>query len=396
MTKRLAVFTDGTWNEPDSHTNVADLYGLVRTGVVNGIEQRRYYDKGVGTDEKGGFLGRWKERLIGGAFGEGLSKNVRQAYEFLVQNYDDNDEIYLFGFSRGAYTARSVAGLIIRCGLLRREPGNPISSQKLYERYRRGKAAVALYDLMDNRLPPGYSLSQEDRDLMTHSRRVDIHFIGVWDTVGALGVPWTEAPLVGRRNFYFHNTNLSILVKNAFHALAVDEGRAPYKPTLWTQFTPASAGAPLAEMPTTGPGGSTVEQRWFIGAHSNVGGGYAGDNLRMLPYAWLQASAAARGLAFTETVSPTGREYQTHPIDSFAKFMGGAYKFVRFGHRFKRPIGAGSRAVKGGWSTPINEWIDGSVLQRYREFSDYRPRNLTDWAQRRGVDLAQPLETRRA
>lgn len=387
--KRLAIFTDGTWNEPGSHTNVADLYELVATGQVNGAEQRRYYDPGVGTDDGTGTLQRWKSKLIGGAFGDGLSRNVQQAYEFLVANYEPGDQIYLFGFSRGAYTARSIAGVIIRCGLLDRAQPNPLSIAQLYARYRRGKEAIALYDLQANRLPPGYQPTPEDRDLMAHSHRVDIHFIGVWDTVGALGVPWTEAPLVGRRNFYFHNTNLSVLVKHAYHALAVDEHRGPFKPTLWTEFTPdADHAKPPTTRPTTGPGGSAVEQRWFIGAHSNVGGGYEGDALRTVPYAWLQAKAAAAGLVFTKTIQPTGDEYRTKPIDSFGRFMGGIYRIVRFGQPFLRPMGAGSRKVKGGWSTPINEWIDDSVFARCRGVADYRPKNLQTWAQGHGIDLA--------
>lgn len=386
--KRLALFLDGTWNDPGSHTNVIDLRDLVCPGVVNGVEQLRYYDPGVGTDQHHGLLQRWKDKLIGGAFGEGLSKNVRDAYQFLVDHYDDGDEIYLFGFSRGAYTARSIAGVIIRCGLLRRTTPAPLTVQQLYDRYRRGKDAVALYDLIDQRLPPGYSLTPEDREFASHSRRVDLHFVGVWDTVGALGIPWTEAPLIGRGNFYFHDTNLSVLIKHAYHALAVDEHRGPFKPTLWTQYTPdPNHQTPPADRPTQGPGGHPVEQRWFIGAHSNVGGGYPGDALRQWPYAWLQSKSQEAGLQFTGAVQTTGTEYRTRPVDSFAAFMGGFYKLIRFGKRFERPIDSGPQQVKGGWSTPINEWIDGSVFQRYREFSDYRPANLIDWATRKGVAL---------
>jgi hypothetical protein len=209
-------------------------------------------------------------------------------------------------------------------------------------------------------------------------------------------VPWTEAPLIGRRNFYFHNTNPSVLLRNAFHALAVDEQRGPFKPTLWTQFTPESAGQPPETPPTRGPGDSVIEQRWFIGAHSNVGGGYKEDRLRLLPCAWLQARAAALGLGFTGSIHLDGSEYTGPFRDSYAEFMGGIYKFLRLGKRFHRTIGLRNRKVRSGWSNPINEWIDASVFQRYQADAGYRPVNLQDWARRRGVDLASHRGATRA
>lgn len=370
--KRLALFLDGTWNDPDDGTNVRVLYDAVQVGIVGGVEQRAYYRRGVGTT--------WYNRITGGTIGAGLSDNVRHAYAWLVDNYDDGDEIYIFGFSRGAYTARSVAGVIIKCGLLKR--GGTLDVKELYERYQLGKSAKPLHELAFLSEEQKKQISEHDRELMRCSRRVDIMMVGVWDTVGALGVPWTEAPLIGRRNFYFHNTNLSVLIEHAYHALAIDEFRGPYKPTLWTRFIPGKA--------TTSPPASRetrVEQRWFIGAHSNVGGGYATDLLKCIPLAWLQQKADACGLKFSKMLTCTGNEFRTVPIDSYGQFLGGAYKFLRLGSRFLRPIGAGKREVKGGWADPINETIDDSVFRRAQAFQDYRPGNLVDWAKRKGVDL---------
>lgn len=381
--KRLALFLDGTWNEPDSHTNVIELYNRVLEGNIGGAEQRRYYHMGVGT--------QWYNKVIGGAVGAGLSENVQRAYAWLVDNYVDGDEIYLFGFSRGAYTARSVAGVIINCGLLKDK--NVLRVEDLYARYQRGKDATPLYRLeLQQQAANPPPLSDADRALMQHSRRVAIKFVGVWDTVGALGVPWTEAPLIGRGNFYFHNTNLSVLIENAYHALAIDENRAPYKPTLWTQFVPDVPDA-HPYVPVRTP---VVEQRWFIGAHSNVGGGYSGDDLRTISMAWLQGKARDCGLTFSNMITLTGAEYRTRPVDSFAKFMGGIYRCLRLGSRYYRPIGADPRKVNRGTSTPINEWIDVSVFQRYRDCPDYRPKNVSDWAARKGVSLEATPVTRQA
>lgn len=374
--KRLALFLDGTWNDPDDQTNVRELHDQVVAGTVDGVPQLKYYRKGVGTE--------WYNRLVGGTVGAGLSDNVRHAYNWLVSNYEENDEIFIFGFSRGAYTARSIAGVIIKCGLLRR--GSEMSVDDIYARYTQGKKATALYTLLLRPEAEHGSLPEADRRLMRCSRRVDIKMMGVWDTVGALGVPWTEAPLIGRRNFYFHNTNLSTLIEHAYHALAIDENRGPYKPTFWTQFTPAVPDPPRA-VALREP---IVEQRWFIGAHSNVGGGYANDTLRKIPLAWLQRKAGECGLRFAKALTLSGEEFRSTPVDSYGKFLGGAYRVLRFGKRFHRPIGAGRRQVARGWSEPIKETIDASVFQRVREFPSYRPPNLVSWAKQSGFDLEAP------
>jgi uncharacterized protein (DUF2235 family) len=369
--KRLALFLDGTWNDPDSNTNVFRLHGWVDKRDSAGVEQRAHYLKGVGTN--------WYDRLHGGALGAGLSTNVLAGYGWLSENYDDGDEIYLFGFSRGAYTARSVAGVIVRCGLL--QSGATMSVGEVYERYRAGKDLPPIYGLLYARDFNKRALTASEQRLLDNCRRVPIHMIGVWDTVGALGVPWTNAPLLGRKNFYFHNTNLSKLFVHAYQALAIDEWRGPYKPTLWTDFIPDDAPAVASDRT------QAVEQRWFIGAHCNVGGGYADDRLCDVPLAWLQRKAMDCGLSFGTQVPLRGDEHKVEPVDSYAQFLHGIYKWLRLGKRYYRPIGAGPRKVKGGLSVPINETIDESVFRRWRNVDRYRPANLANWAKARGLDV---------
>src|SRR5687768_3222241 len=209
MAKRLVVCCDGTWNFADqpSKTNVAKVALSVRPTSAAGKEQRVYYHSGVGTH-------RW-ERLRGGAFGVGLSRNIVDAYRFLVETYEPDDELFLFGFSRGAFTARSLAGLVHNSGVLRRDHADRIPE------------AWALYrDRIEQ--PNGAAATLFRR---SYAHETEIRFVGVWDTVGALGVPapdttWLQ-PSANRfnRRWAFHDTELGDRVEAAFHALAVDEQR---------------------------------------------------------------------------------------------------------------------------------------------------------------------------
>lgn len=380
--KRIAIFCDGTWNDEEDHTNVRRLFDLVAAVGGDGQAQLAKYIAGVGTKPF--------QRILGGAVGRGLSENVREAYDFLVEQYVDGDAIFLFGFSRGAYTARSIGGLIATCGLRRADA--PFSTGWVYERYRERKdKAEPIYRLEFIRQSGRRPLTADEERLLTHSRRVDIHMIGVWDTVGALGIPWTGMPLIGKQAFYFHNPNLSTIYSHAFQALAIDEQRRAYKPTLWTKFVPAADG----ETAVAAPGMPTLaacEQRWFAGAHSNVGGGYKNDPLPVRPMAWLQEKAAELGLAFSRTVVLTDEDYGTAPVDSYGKFMLHLYRVVTLGRRYFRPIGIRRNRVKGGWSYPVNETIDASVFERCRRSPTYAKENLRDWEKRAGIGTLPSLK----
>lgn len=347
--KRIALFLDGTWNKPDDNTNIWRLNTMVAAADGNGVVQHAYYDTGVGT--------KWYDKFRGGVVGSGLTGKVQDAYEWLVKEYDEGDEIFIFGFSRGAYTARSLAGLISRCGLLL--PGASTSVAEVFEHYRSGKRG---------RVPQG--------------RKVDIDFIGVFDTVGALGIPG-----ISRKSNRFHNPNPSVRFKAMYHALAVDENRKPYRSTLWTRWVREG------ETPDPLNADQTMQQRWFVGVHSNVGGGYKRDALPQGPLAWIQQAAVTHGLQFRRMVEVGEGDHLVPINDSFKRFVKGLYSLVRLGRRFWRPIGADPVLAPTrdnrtrGHSYPMNEVIDATVIDRYRQDSTYRPQNLIDWASRDNIDL---------
>jgi uncharacterized protein (DUF2235 family) len=368
--KRLALFLDGTWNEPDDNTNVTRLKDLTPD---DGSEQLVKYVAGVGT--------RFTERIRGGALGKGLSRNVRDAYEWLVENHEENDHIFLFGFSRGAYTARTLAGMIARCGLLR--PGAAMSVEEIFDRYRQGREVTPLYRL-EWRVRDGDPISAEDQRLATNSHRVDIEFIGVWDTVGALGVPFGRIRGLSRSTFSFHNTFPSTLYKNMYHAIAIDEHRKAFDATLWTGFQEeGEAFEPLNA-------DHTLEQRWFVGDHGDVGGS---GSLARIPLAWIQEKAAARGMVFSESVDPPSDTILEKHGDSFATFAFGLYRIIKLNRRHRREIGRPPRVTssKAGRSHVINETIDASVFEKWRKDSTYRPRNLAKWAAKKGASPADMM-----
>jgi len=276
--KRLVCCLDGTWNTPDQEgnpTNVTQLMRAVRHTDHNGVHQIVFYDKGVGT-------GGWINRLRGGALGRGLGENVQDAYRFLVNNHQPGDEIHVFGFSRGAFTARSLCGLIGRVGLLRDE--RDCTTNDAWEAYRLPQddpARAVRLDAVRRCVVPG----------------VRIRLVGVWDTVGALGIPDSLLTWNMRRKYAFHDTSLGHGIDHAFHALAIDERRAPFAPTLWRQ--PAGESLPATDSAEPGLEGPVVEQVWFPGVHSDVGGGYADNHLARLPLDWMIRRAdQATGLAF--------------------------------------------------------------------------------------------------
>jgi uncharacterized protein (DUF2235 family) len=330
MARKLAVLFDGTWNTVKDHTNVVRLAELIAPTSQDGSEQLPpFYDKGIGTHA----LDRWS----GGIFGYGLSENIRDGYRWLAANFQLGDEIFIFGFSRGAYTARSLAGMIRKCGILRNASESLV--RRAYDLYR------------DKKLHPDSPEANAFRASFAQETR--IKFIGVWDTVGSLGIPLTRVPF-GRDYFQWHDTELSKIVDYAYHAMAIDEHRADFSATVWTAHKPENI---------------EVEQRWFCGAHSNIGGGYRHDTLPKLALAWLMQKAAACGLGFKNTIVINAEEQLAPISDSFSEFMYGLYKLVKLGKRHYRPFGRG-----------VNETIDESVWQRWDAGPDYRPPTVAQGA----------------
>jgi len=372
--KRIALFLDGTWNNVDDNTNVWRMKSL----CARSSDQLVYYSAGVGTQSG--------EHLSGGMFGIGIDEEVIEAYEWLVENYTPDAQLFIFGFSRGAFTARSLAGFISKCGLLK--SGAPVSLKQLYARYRLGskvQSVRALANVLDES-----HLSQEDRWIRKYSRAIPIRFQGVWDTVGALGVPLPWFPKVSKDDFAFLETDLRINNTHAYHALAIDEHRKAFAPTLWVKITQKQG---ETYPPRTL---ANVEQRWFVGAHANVGGGYENDLLPQVSLAWLMNKAVAHGLVFNDTIVIDGDE-NTCPIrDSYSEMAHGIYKALTFGNAFFRPIGHEPIDTGDAVTTTINETIDATVFDRWRKDPTYRPQNLSDWAIRRSVDPSTLRQSVRA
>jgi len=331
MARKLAVLFDGTWNTIKDRTNVIRLAELIAATSRDGSEQiPPFYDKGVGTHAL--------DRLSGGVFGYGLSENIRDGYRWLADHFQPGDELFLFGFSRGAYTARSLAGLIRKCGILHSADMSLI--HQAYDLYR------------DKDIHPDSPEATAFRASFAQETR--IRFIGVWDTVGSLGIPATGVPF--SRDFYeWHDTELSKIVDYAYHALALDEHRKDFAPAVWTLRKPENI---------------DVEQRWFVGAHSNVGGGYRNDPLPNLALAWLQQKAKDAGLGFKVDVAVNNQDALATINDSYSEFMFGLYKRFKGGKRHYRTFGRG-----------VNETVDESVWKRWEALPDYRPPTVA--AQRR-------------
>lgn len=371
--KRLALFLDGTWNRSGDNTSVWRLRSLCAPKDRHGKPQLIYYDSGVGT--------QFGEKISGGMFGAGIDENVQAAYQWLVENYSDGDEIFIFGFSRGAFTARSLAGMISICGLLK--PGTPLGVGQLYTRYRHvDRNHQSIRKILADKEKSVQPSEREDIWLARDSRPVDITMIGVWDTVAALDMPG-----IGIHEFL--DPNLRLDMKNAFHALAIDENRHKFAPTLWTQSSPKEDGPPKIKRDF-----STVEQRWFVGAHANVGGGYPSDALPQIPLRWLADKAQGLGLELKAAVDVEQDAARDPVDDSYASFLAGAYRLASPRHH--RPIGAEPVERDGYFVATINETIDASVFERWREDANYRPKNMVDWAQRFGLAPETTTHTVRA
>ena len=329
--KRLIVCCDGTWNtaQQPCPTNVEKMRKAIAPTDAGGVPQVVFYHDGVGTQ-------RW-QRIRGGAFGFGLSRNVQDAYRFLVDNYEPGDELYLLGFSRGAYTARSTSGLIRNAGILRPEHKDLVG--RAYAMYR-------------NKEKPDAPNAVEFRRQYSHSDTTPIRFIGVWDTVGALGVPDLGIPGLKwlNRRWEFHNTTLSSYVQSAFQALAIDEARRPFMPTLWD-----------AQPPTTN---QQVEQVWFVGVHCDVGGGYTEGELSDISFYWMSVRAQSCGLGLIDPPAPPDPSYVTGVLhDSRTVF----YKLIK---PYNRPIGP---------KDPEHESVASTATGRHKQDHTYAPPELTKY-----------------
>jgi len=322
MSKRIAYCADGTWDTSKSHTNVYKLFKALTVGA----DQMPFYDDGVGSD------GDPIVKVAGGAFGTGLWEKIKEGYTKIAHVYEAGDTVFIFGFSRGAYTARSLAGMIMACGL----PSQNFSDDMV----------DAAFDAYRDKLNRADKLKNLANCNLVNA---EITMVGVWDTVGSLGIPaifGAVDPLV----YGFLDTGLHPSIRNAYHALAIDEKRAQFPASLWD--------GPAAP-------GQTLEQVWFTGAHSDVGGGEPDDlpgttALSDITLGWMMSKASALGLQFDPAVLEAYTMPQV-PELALDKFHESWKIFCGFPRR---------RSIDKTSS------IANSVVIRCTEESSWRPQNL--------------------
>ncbi|MGB3491792.1 MAG: DUF2235 domain-containing protein [Elainellaceae cyanobacterium] len=354
--KRLVVCCDGTWQkltaDPTTYpTNVVKLAQAVKPLSKENheeIQQVIFYNPGVGTRN---FI----DRIGGGAFGWGVDEVIQNAYKFLCWNYDpdENDQIYLFGFSRGAYTVRSLAGLIYNSGLLKR---------------RHIRRVLEAYKLYRSEIKPQDPSAIDFRE--KYSRGVDVDFLGCWDTVGSLGVPEVAVLLpldrLINQRYRFHDTTLNRRIRYARHAVAIDENRTAF------DVTPMQ----LSEGADT-----NLREMWFPGHHGCVGGGTkATEGLSNAALQWLMDESHALGLSFD--LAPVAGVKENELITDYKT-------------HFEKPLQGILEKLRGNVreiSTP--DMLHLSTRQRWCALDGagatqaYRPENLTpftsyleDWCQ---------------
>ncbi|KAF2217434.1 hypothetical protein CERZMDRAFT_80195 [Cercospora zeae-maydis SCOH1-5] len=303
--KKLIVCCDGTWKNSDSgilngtglswiwrgeeqvSTNVTKIARAIESVDSKGRQQIVLYQAGVGSE------GNLIERTVGGALGLGLAANIREAYSFIANNHLPGDEIYLIGFSRGAFTARSVGGLICDLGILNTDGLDHLVD--VFEDWE--NCGAENYKTLLGKDEPTFAMKTGTEDTKAYikqyrealieigyitAQEVPIKAIGVFDTVGSLGIPVN--PLLQRlglphvlRKYRFYNTDLDPNIENAFQALALDESRSAYRPALWQKIPGVQ---------------SNLKQVWYPGAHTSIGGGYPEASLSNLSLAWMMSNLA--------------------------------------------------------------------------------------------------------
>ncbi len=340
MKKRIVICADGTWNRPekdlekDHPTNVLRLARAVKPVASDGCPQQVFYDWGIGS---------YYDKVGGGATGRGIHKNIMDGYRYIVQNYAPGDEIWLFGFSRGAYTVRSLCGLINNCGILKRPDARLIA--RAFELYKKPGKVNA----------PAGDNSKTFRREHSHRSR-EVAFVGVWDTVGALGIPISFLGLFEDKD-EFYDTKLGSNVRVARHALAIDEFREDFEPSIWQ---------PRSRL--------DLKQVWFSGAHADVGGGGGqkpdkdGSLIADIPLAWMMGEAKSRGLTVERHLP------QELTSNATARIHPSRRSFYRLKGKHVRPLDHGMGET----------FIHRSVKERWERDPKYRPVNLKAYVEKHG------------
>ncbi|PCJ28358.1 MAG: hypothetical protein COA97_01645 [Flavobacteriales bacterium] len=331
--KRIVICSDGTWNKPeedlekDFPTNVLKFSRAIKPIVNDKVVQTVFYDWGIGS---------YHSSTAGGAFGQGLDKNIKDCYRFIVHNYEKGDELFFFGFSRGAYTVRSLCGFINNCSILKKENAKMISGA--FNLYKNSKFKV------------NHPISVQFRKEHTVSQKIIIKFVGVWDTVGSMGLPTSIFGFIKPKNLFYDN-KIGSNIETARHALAIEEVRKDFEPTIWKQDSQNKV---------------DLKQVWFAGNHSDVGGSYQPDKdgrvLSETPLLWMKKEAEAKGLKF-----------QTH-INVKPNVMASSHNEQK---KFYKLLGKHVREILT--ETPIHI----SVKKRYTDISK-APQNLKDYVSKYG------------
>jgi uncharacterized protein (DUF2235 family) len=336
----IVICADGTWNRPeedlekDFPTNVLKLARAIKPSGPN-LKQHVFYDWG---------LGSYHDKVTAGATGRGIHKNILDCYRYIVQNYTTGDSLYLFGFSRGAYTVRALCGLINNCGILKRPVARLISE------------AWKIYKNPQAKFHPDGDGAKEFRASHSHASR-KVHFVGVWDTVGALGIPFSVMGLFDSHD-EFYDTKMGANVSYARHALSIDEQREDFEPTVWTPRT-----------------GVDLKQVWFAGVHSDIGGSYppdkhTGNCAADIPLAWMLAEAKTAGLQIEPHILTSLKD---DPLSKLHRSRNHVYRFKRPLHR---PLLVADKPTR----------LHPSVKQRYLADSSYRPPQLKTLVEHFGWD----------
>jgi uncharacterized protein (DUF2235 family) len=338
MSRRLVICVDGTWNtehQTDDGILAPTNVWKIKDALKPLEGQLVHYVPGVGTN---GIF----DKFFGGAFGRGIDDQIFDCYKFLIDHYQPGDEIFLFGFSRGAYAVRSLAGMLRNCGLLHQQEAGRL------------KEAYELYRDRSNETHP----RNTEKFRLDYSHQVKVKFLGIWDTVGALGIPDIGIGDWFNQRYQFHDVKLSSTIENAFHAIAIDERRKPFAPTLWQEeHNP----------------GQMVEQCWFAGVHSDVGGGYKEHGLSDISLKWMMDRADHYGLEF----DPTPPDLNPSPLDLLHDSLRGIFRKLP---DEERQILGYRRARRDFLNRPA-QTIHESVGERMRH-QPYAPNNVLAYQNR--------------
>lgn len=360
INQRLVLCLDGTWNRDDgkSITNIVKIRDSIEPMGADGVPQNIYYELGVGTG--------LTDRILGGAFGVGLGHKVRAAYRHLSAHYRADDrsttEIYIFGFSRGAYTARALAGFLGSAGLLRPEHCNAENEERVWQFYR----------TKPNDRMPADRIAFEPM-LFPNVR---IRCLAVFDTVGALGIPLTVFRRFNHAKYAFYDTELGSNVDVALQALAVDEKRTAFWPAVWAR-------------PPHVPN-EFVAQVWFPGVHSNVGGGYKDSRLSSIALEWMMSCIRSHSPEFAfkpPSLGSQAEEFAEGTIYESRKPIAAYwYDYIRPAFRKIRNLAPHRRGYYVVGLPPhgvvLNEYLHWTCLLRWRKsagasrFARYTPANL--------------------